>query len=375
MPTGYGTQTALLLPRLAALGHKLAVSITAGQDSHPGTWRGRDDAGNVHAFPILPKTPYADLGLDVVNAHYGAFDADLVVTFLCTWLLEDHPELWRPMRTVHLTAVDCEPMSYADYAVIVDSGGLPAAISRFGERMMRAGGEGREPLDPLFLPHGVDTRVFCPAPDRAAVREAMNLDTSTFVVGMNFMNNDRDRKNIDQAIRGFARFHVEHPDSVLAIHAIPMMKDGIIIPRLVQHLGIADAVAYSPLYDLVTGMITPEMLADWYSACDVLLNIGNEGFGLPAIEAQACGTPVILGNWTTGPELVGDGWLVKGQERWNDKHRADWGLAFVDSVADTLSEAYEDAGKRRDTARDNALTHDIGRVVREHWEPVLGDLG
>ena len=53
MPTGYGTQTALILPRLQALGHEVAVSATAGQDNHPGHWRG---------IPIFPcsKIPITD---------------------------------------------------------------------------------------------------------------------------------------------------------------------------------------------------------------------------------------------------------------------------------------------------------------------------
>jgi hypothetical protein len=84
---------------------------------------------------------------------------------------------------------------------------------------------------------------------------------------------------------------------------------------------------------------------------------------------------VILGNWSTGPDLVGPGWLVDGQGQWNEKHRASWGLAYVDSVAETLAEAYELARGRRDDARDFAAGHDINKVVREHWEPALAELG
>jgi glycosyltransferase involved in cell wall biosynthesis len=379
MPTGYGTQTALLLPRLKAMGHDLAVSATAGQPNHPGYWQG---------IPVFPCTTYADVGEDVVAGHYRQFKADLVITFLCTWLLS-YPAVWRDLRTIHLNPVDCDPMSWADYEVIDQTGGTPAAISEFGLRQMRAGVEGRAPLDPLYLPHGVDTKCFTPADDRAALRAEMNM-TGKYVVGMNFMNNDRDRKNIDEALRGFAAFHLgnaemgidPHPDSVLAVHAIQALPEGICLPRLAAHLGIADAVIYSPQYEIVTGMITPPMLADWYRVLDVYLSPGNEGFGLPAVEAQACGVPVILGDWSTGPDLVGPGWLVTGQGRWNEKHRATWGRAHVSSVADKLSLAYDDDDRRpgrradrRAAAREFALEHDINTVVREHWEPVLGELG
>ena len=85
--------------------------------------------------------------------------------------------------------------------------------------------------------------------------------------------------------------------------------------------------------------------------------------------------PVILGDWTTGPDLTGPGWLVPGSDPyWNEKHRAEWRVARSESVLACLEEAYEDARNRRDTSRDNALTWDINRIVRDYWEPVLGDL-
>lgn len=366
MPTGYAAQTAALLPRLKTAGHEVAISCTAGQDSRPGWWQG---------IPVFPCTPYADVGEDVVSGHYAMFGADLVITFLCTWLLK-YPAVWRNLRTIHLTPVDCNPMSMADYEVIFNTGGTPAAVSQFGLKMMRAGTEGRTALDPLYLPHGIDTRCYIPNPDRAAMRADMQFD-GKFVVGMNFMNNDRWRKNAEPAMRGFARFHAKHPDSVLAIHAIKALPEGLHLPRLAEHLGISEAsgaVTFSPQHELVTGMITPPMLADWYNALDVYLGPGNEGFGLPHVEAQACGTPAILGDWSTGPELVGPGWLVTGQGQWNEKHRASWGLAHVDSVAGALEEAYEDARNKRQDARDHAMGWDIGRQVRDHWEPVLTEL-
>jgi glycosyltransferase involved in cell wall biosynthesis len=358
MPTGYGTQSRLLIPRLQSLGHKIAVSCTGGQDSHPSYWNG---------VPVFGKTPYQFSGEDVVWDHYQAFEADIVFTFMCTWTLE-YPQVWRELRTVHMTPVDCEPMSIADYRVIEKTGGTPAAISRFGETQMRA-----RKLDPLYLPHGVDLVTFSPAKDRDAMRDAIGYD-GKFIVGFNMMNNDRERKNIDQALRGFAEFHGKHPDTVLALHTVPHLPEGWNLPPFLAHLGITDAVLFSPRYELLCGLIPPQGMADWYGSLDVLINIGNEGFGLPAIEAQACGTPVILGNWSTGPDLAGPGWLVQGEKRWNHKHEADWGYAHTASVVDALEAAYEGAAKLRDDARSFALGHDINRIVREHWEPVLSDL-
>jgi glycosyltransferase involved in cell wall biosynthesis len=362
MPTGYAAVIRELIPQLRMRGHEVAISATSGQDSRPGWWNG---------VPVLPCTPYAEIGEDTIRPNYTDFGGDVVFTFLCTWILA-YPQVWRDLRTVHVTAVDCDPMSYADWEVINATYGTPAAISRFGVKMMRAG-RNDQGLDPLYLPNAVNTRVFVPSPDRDAIRAEMGV-TGKFVVGANFMNNDRLRKNTDPLFRGFARFHADYPDSVLAVHAIQALPEGIHLPRLAAHLGISDAVMWSPQPELVRGMITPPMLADWYSSLDVLADIGNEGFGMCSVEAQACGTPVIRGSWAAGPELAGPGWLVEGQGQWNDKHRASWGLAFVSSVAGKLAEAYEGAGKLRDDARSFAVEYEISRVVTQHWEPVLADL-
>ena len=378
MPTGYANQAALIIKRLQAAGHDMAVFATAGQPNHPGWWQG---------VPVYPCTTYADFGEDVVAHHFRSHKADVVFTLMCTWILK-FPQIWREMRTVHITPVDCAPMSFADCEVIENSGGTPAAISQFGLEQMRSGGHPgneRPRLQPLYLPHGIDTAVYSPAMDRQALRASMGYD-GKWVVGMNFMNNDRQRKNIYQAMRGFAEFFHgnqeigPHPDALLAIHALNALPDGFNLHRIARHLGIDQAIHWSPQYELVTGMIRPELLADWYRPLDVLVNIGNEGFGLPALEAQACAVPVILGAWSTGPELAGPGWLIPESESdplWNEKHRADWRVARPAAVAAALARAYDDGPSpgRRAASRDNALTWSIDTIIHERWEPVLGELG
>ncbi len=81
--------------------------------------------------------------------------------------------------------------------------------------------------------------------------------------------------------------------------------------KLAARLGIADVVRFQPPVD-------QERLADWYRAATVLVMPSySESFGLVAMEAQACGTPVVAASVGGLPVAVRDqvsGFLVDGHD-------------------------------------------------------------
>jgi glycosyltransferase involved in cell wall biosynthesis len=62
---------------------------------------------------------------------------------------------------------------------------------------------------------------------------------------------------------------------------------------------------------ILPGFVPQEELPLWYNAADLFVYPAiYEGFGIPPLEAMACGTPVIVSNRSSLPEVVGDAGIV-----------------------------------------------------------------
>ena len=367
MPSGYSQQTGIWARALAGLGHDVAIACWAGQLDYFSAWNG---------IPIFPASTRSKWSEDYVHGHYRQWKADLCIRLSCAWPLT--PEHWRDMRVAHWLPVDCSPISLGDYHVMND-GAVPVAMSRFGQRQIAAGrpheGLGGLPAD-YYVPHGVDmSGTFTPPQDRAALRAEMGLPEHLFVIGINARNGDGDpdRKAWHENLRAFAIYHKRHPDSVLLIHSMMMEPGGLLLASFIKHLGIASAVKFTEQYPVATGMVPAAEMARWYGGLDVLLATScGEGFGIPVIEAQGCGTPVIVSDAHTGPELAGPGWLVKGELRWNWHHQAEWFRPSVRGIVKALESAYAHARSRRELSREFAMSYDVAAVLPQ-WKAILDE--
>jgi D-inositol-3-phosphate glycosyltransferase len=128
----------------------------------------------------------------------------------------------------------------------------------------------------------------------------------------------------DVLLRAAARLLEQRPDLrdrlVVAVLGGPSGSEPDWLPRLAAELGLSDRVRFE-------APSTAERLRDWYRAADVVaVPSHNESFGLVALEAQACGTPVVatdVGGLRTTVADGGSGLLVPGHAP------SDWAAALA----------------------------------------------
>jgi glycosyltransferase involved in cell wall biosynthesis len=292
-----------------------------------------------------------------------------VLTLGDVWVLD--PAVIRELPVAHWLPADCRPMSTADRSVLEASGSQIIAMSRFGQERFRAAG-----IEAFYVPHGVSMETWKPPQDKAALRESCGISESTYVIGVNAANNDAIRKAAPEMMLAFARFTRDHPDSVLALHTGVHQDGGQDLEAVAENLGITDRCMVVDQYRYTAGLITEGDLAQWYGAIDVLLaSTYGEGFGLPIVEAMACGVPVITTRCSSMEELNPDGIQIDGQPFYNGVHKAWWIRPSPGEIWRALEQAYE---QRHDVdqekLRESVAAYEVGNVAEKHMRPVVDEL-
>jgi FkbM family methyltransferase len=363
--TGYGVQARHLLPRLKALGHEVA------QFAWYGLQGATIEAGDIRVYP-----GYIDpWGLDVITGHIEHFKADLLISLQDIWVLpENYQELvhdggakwacWFPIDHDPCPPQVIQQAIMADYAI---------NYSRFGQEAARKLG-----VDCPYIPHGISDAFLNCTLTKEEAREKLNLPQDVFLATMVAANKDApSRKAFPEILTAWADFAREHPDAMLYLHTQEKTRDGIDFHELFGALHIdTERVKFCDQYLNAIGAYSEEYLAGLYTASDVLLAASrSEGFGIPIVEAQACGCPVITTDVMSMSELTWNGIATKpAQMQWTPL--ASWiAVPSVDNIRYAMETIYnwtpfsrtanELIGKRA------AKLYSWDRVVEDYWKPFL----
>jgi glycosyltransferase involved in cell wall biosynthesis len=368
VPTGYGQQTALFAPHLSEH-YDLAISAFYGLDGAKLMW---------HGIPLYPGFG-ADFGNGFLLQHAKHhFDGDvqggMVFCLMDIWPL--NAQMASRMNLISWCPIDHEPALPAIVKFFKESGAVPVAMSRFGEEQLKE-------LDPLYCPHAVDTSVYRPH-DREEL-DTGSLPKDAFVVAMVAANKGRpSRKCFFHAMQAFAIFKETHDDALLYLHTVadPSYASGEDIMAIAGQLGLEPNknLLIAPRYQMVHDPFPPQAMAQMYSCFDVLLNCSmGEGFGIPILEAAACGVPSVVTNFTAMPEVASEhGWAVGCRPHWTAGNSLQ-AIPDVEEMVQALELAYGESGQDRNersaALRDHALNYDIRRVMENHMLPILRECG
>jgi len=282
--TGYGRVTRRLAYALLKAGYE----ITACGAGYPG---------GPHELPYT-IIPWPDHDRASVVAHaIQSFEPQILLCIGDPWMFDFLPSL--PERgsviSVVYFPIDGYPLPEA-WKKWLEAIDVPVVPSHFAQKVI---GDATD-KPPAVIYYGVDTKSFQPQ-DRIQAKASANV-AGHFVVGTVARN--QQRKNLPALVKAFANFAADKPDTLLYLHT--QVWGHWDMKELVRHFGIEDKTRVTT--DLSPGRGIPDpMLSTLYNAMDIfVLPTMAEGFGLPIMEAQACGTPALATDFSACPELLPD---------------------------------------------------------------------
>ncbi|MFN4179168.1 MAG: glycosyltransferase family 4 protein [Armatimonadota bacterium] len=254
-----------------------------------------------------------------------ALKTKTVVTVCDLMWLDDISFLDPPSRKFFVKGVLPSLKNRTDHFVTISEATKRELVSRLGITTEKVS---------IVLPY-VDERFHPIEGAKEAVRQIYGLDKDFLL----FVGTVKPNKNIGRILDAFSSLRKQHPEALLVVagFAPPFWKE-------------AKRVTKGEPGVLWLDYIPDEHLPLLYSSCLALVSPSiNEGFGLPLLEAMACGAAVIAGNTGAQPEVVGDAGLLVNPFDTNQIAQALFALWEDDSLRVEL--------KRKAIERARSFTH------------------
>lgn len=356
-PTGLGNVTRFVCAGLAELGHD--VSIIG--------WQKRGQAQRLRRYTVYPAGDETDEAT-VLLRHLRKVRPDVLITLADPWRMGyiAQPRLSDFMRSAGIVWAYYYPIDTdmgrgrlpSSTIHLLQSADLPIAMSNYGRRLAEGNG-----VSSAYIPHGVDTNVFCPPGEKAQAKEALGY-SKRFVILSDARN--QIRKMWPRTLEIFRSFAQDKDDVLLHIHCDPYDPASLLddysydIVSDIKFLGLTEKVRFTRGFTIRRGA-SLRNLAALYRAADVhLLSSFGEGFGIPTLQAAAAGVVPMASAYTASFELVkGHGEAVRVDRFMRDA----WGLrrALID---------IDDAVKKLDRLYyDRALLRSQSKAAHKFAEP------
>lgn len=159
-----------------------------------------------------------------------------------------------------------------------------------------------------------------------------------------YVGNLKPHKNLERLLLAFTQLRNENVFLVLAGKAF---EEQIDLKQREEKLGIRDLVCH-------TGTLSKAELIGIYNLADLFVFPSlYEGFGIPPLEAMACGTPVIASNTSSIPEVVGEAAVLFDPNN-------------IDEIANCIMNVINDEDKRKEL-----IIRGYERVKKFKWDNTI----
>jgi hypothetical protein len=188
--------------------------------------------------------------------------------------------------------------------------------------------------NPLFTPASQELKKKW----RSKVHQEFGIQ-SRFILAVGY----EPRKNIPLLIETFSRFAQDYPHINLVVVAAEEQSRGF-FQQLAREWDIDERV-------IILGAVSPRDLVVLYNLAEIFVFPSErESFGLPPLEALACGTPVVAMKMTSIPEILQDSaLLIEG------KDVQTWADAIVQVITD-------------DNLRSRLVNKGVEQAAKFSWE-------
>ncbi|WP_321420502.1 glycosyltransferase family 1 protein [uncultured Methanomethylovorans sp.] len=204
-------------------------------------------------------------------------------------------------------------------------------------------GISKEKMTTVYL--GIDHEMFRPVEEVSSIWSKYNLEKDKEYIL--HISSEQPRKNVEGIIKAFYRLKKEsgRKDLVLLKAGEPQYpQDRKNIMSLITSLGLENDIYF-------LGRVSNEDLIRLYCIAKMFVFPSfYEGFGLPVIEAMACGCPVITSSVSSLPEIAGNACIIVDPEDYQE-------------MSSSMLELFQD-----DDLRSSLTSKGINRAAQFSWE-------
>ncbi len=302
--SGYGKCCREICTRLKRAGFNMTIAATVGNKASP-----------IYEYEGIEVLPGAEDGFaeDVLLNHYIYSNADLLITQFDIWPLSQIYRLAKEgkMNWLPYVPIDFYPIIQKVHHKLRHAIHILTMCDWANTELTKLD------FECTTIHHGINKEVHKHLPgQKERLKEELGVEPDCFLIGL-VQANQLYRKAWEEQLQGIALFIQQHPDikTRIYLHTLPQTEQGYDLPLLLRDYNLDKITLIADYYKWIMGF-KEEQLVQIYNSFDVLLSAtAGEGFGLPVIEAQACGIPVIATNTMSFPELIQYGALVK-VDRW-----------------------------------------------------------